>query len=164
MYSTCTLPGSRSHAVLPAMPSEALYAMLQMLAPDEPLPPPKDVIVTSLGAPTVSASWPKDVLDKREKFPGYQPIFEYVYHRKGGYPAVDAPLRPWLTAVVDDAKSAWSLAIDLEETELQFVDWLRCYLKTGDLVRDQYGKLDDAANWLRERFGIPPFPVEDAAS
>lgn len=142
------------------LPSDALLAMLQSLAPDEPLGPPEGDILTPQGIPTTRKKWPKRVFVRREKYPGYQPGYRYredmKYGRAGRYqPTGDAPLSDFMTALINHAKAKWSGCIDGKCTKLQFVDWLPSYLDDVGMRWDR--SWDEAATqFRREKYGMPP--------
>jgi hypothetical protein len=57
--------------------------------------------------------WPKSVLARREKFPGYQPGHQFRENMKyGRAPPDDAPLSAWLPVLLNHAKAKWSPEID----------------------------------------------------
>jgi hypothetical protein len=148
------LPNAALPRVVPA-PLDALRRMLASYAPDEPLGPPEGDILTPQGIPAARKKWPKSVFDTREKFPGYQPGYEYRENMKyGRCPDDDAPLHEWITARINHAKAKWSGHIDGRRTKLQFVEWLPTYLN-DDGLRWHVGKMDAATEFLREKYGMP---------
>lgn len=156
-------PSSRLHVALPAMPIDALRAMLATYAPDDPLGPPEGRILTSHGVPATRKRWPKSVHDTRAKFPGYQPGYRYRENMKyGRCPADDAPLREWITALINHAKAKWSGCIDGKGTKLQFAEWLPSYLD-DDGLRWHAGEMDAAAEFLREKYGMPSLAAKGRA-
>jgi hypothetical protein len=135
--------------------------MLAEYAPDEPLGPPEgndDVYVPGEGWTFPPRTrWPKRVFDTREKFPGYQPGGRYRENMKyGRCPADSAPLREWITALINHAKAKWCGCIDGKRTKLQFVEWLPSYLDDDCGMRWAISPMEAATQFLREKYGMPP--------
>jgi len=88
------------------LPTTALLAMLQFLAPDEPVGPCERRILTPQRIPATSKKWPKTVFVTREKYPGYQPGYRYRENMKYGWrPTDDASLSEYMTAMINHAKA-----------------------------------------------------------
>lgn len=151
------------------MPPDEIRTLLAKYAPDEPLGPPEgndDVCVPGVGWTFPPRKlWPKSVIEKRAKFPGYQPGYRYQENMKyGRRPDEDAPLDAWVTTLINHAKAKWSLSIGANKTRLQFAEWMPSYLDDDSLRWKGVGKLDAAAQFLRERYGMPPLAPTRRAS
>ncbi len=164
---TSTARGQDSHQIgsaappLWTMPRDEIRTLLAEYAPDEPLGPPEgndDVYVPGVGWTfPLRKRWPDEVYAVREKFPGYQPGYRYRENMKyGRRPDDDAPLSAWVTTLINDAKATWSQFVGANNTNLQFVEWMPSYLDDDNLRWKRVGKLDAAAQFLREMYGMPP--------
>ena len=145
------------------MPLDAIEVVLEIISPDEPLGPPEgEILKQQRGAEYVLATrerWPKRELEKRAKYRGYQPGGWYRENMKYGQtPGEDAPLPDWLTAIVRHAKALWSRDLQANVTRQQFVEWLPSYLDNDDFRWTDAGKLEAAAQYLREMYCMSPRP------
>jgi hypothetical protein len=128
---------------------------------DEPLGPPEgEIMVRVRGAGWCVGQrqrWPKSVLDRRARFPGYQPGHRFREMMKyGRCPPPDAPLRAQIRQVLDHARAKWSGAIDAGTTKKQFRDWLPEYLDDDSLCW-RIDQLASALQILRLACGLPRF-------
>ena len=123
-----------------AMAREAREMMLDMLVPDEPLPPP--VLPPPSGDPfsvrgeTVQKAW-KRAYEKRARLPGYQPGYRgFRLEPIGPLPPADAPTHDWTTSFVRDAKGCWCEDAQKGQTNEQSGDWLPIYLRRTNTCAD----------------------------
>ena len=77
----------------------------------------------------------------------------------GRRPNERAPLSAWATALINHAKAKWSLAVEAKVTK-QFAEWLPTYLDDDCIRWRDEGKLNAAAQFLREIYGRPRSDAE----
>jgi hypothetical protein len=135
----------------------AVKAVINVLAPDEPLGPLFDELPIELRRKkSPNIDWPPCVQALRERYPGYQPGPRYredMKYRRAWKVPDDAPLLTWATILLNHAKAKWSRDLEATWTNLQFAEWLPFYV-TSDEYPWRGGKLDDAAGFLRALYGI----------